>query len=65
MEVGDKTSEWVHFGDTRPERRTGTVTYIHPKRRFYTVEFETEVGRFSESYFFPAHGRIEQDNRDM
>lgn len=63
MKVGDKTSEWVHFGETKAIRRTGTVTYIHPRRRFYTVRFETEIGSYEESYPFPGHGRIEADAR--
>lgn len=63
MEVGDKVNEWVHFGETHAQRRTGTVTYIHPKRRFYTVRFDTEIGSYSESYFFPAHGRVAADAR--
>ena len=65
MEVGDMTSEWVHFGDQKAKRMRGRVTYIHPKRRFYTVEFQLAGGRFSESYLFPGHGRIEADNRDQ
>lgn len=64
MEVGDKPNEWVHFGETKAVRMMGTVTYIHPKRRFYTVRFDTETGSFSESYFLPGHGRIEADAKE-
>lgn len=33
---------------------TGTVVYIHPQRRFYTVEFDMPRGRkCRESYYFP------------
>lgn len=63
MEVGDKTTEWVHFGETKAVRRTGTVTYIHPQRRFYNVRFDTEIGSYEESYLFHGHGRIEADAR--
>ena len=32
---------------------TGTVVYIHPKNRFFTLEFEMETGeKFRESYLF-------------
>lgn len=29
---------------------TGTVTYIHPERRFYTVMFEFNKGSFCECF---------------
>lgn len=63
MEVGDTRSELVHIGDGMPTRQTGKVVYIHPKRRFYTVEFRFDGGSFRESYFFSAHGRIDRDDR--
>ena len=65
MQVGDKTNEWVHFGEVKAKRMTGTVEYIHPQRRFYNVRFTTEAGSFTESYLFPGHGRIANDERDL
>ena len=55
----------IRVGDKRAEMPTiegacniGTlpcrVVYIHPKRRYYTVEFTFGRGRrFRESYFLP------------
>ena len=63
MKVGDRVSELVSFGDTTPLRKTGTVVYIHPERRFYVAEFEFEKGRLRESYLFPGLGRTEADEK--
>ena len=35
---------------------TGTVVYIHPKGRFYTLRFDFDTGSFRES--FPIRGRL-------
>ena len=36
------------------EGHTATVVYIHPQRRFYSVEFVFARGRrFRESFYFP------------
>ena len=64
MKVGEKTSEWVHFGEVRPRRMGGVIEYIHPEKRFYVVRFTTDVGSFAEAYFLPGHGRTEHDERD-
>lgn len=56
MKIGDRKTEQVHFGDSRPRTMTGTVVYIHPQRRFYTVEFKFTFGSLRESYFFPGRG---------
>lgn len=53
MVVGDRKTEEVCFGEGKPKTMTGTVVYIHPARRFYVVEFETETGTFRESFYFP------------
>jgi len=54
LELGDKRTELFHYGEHKPSRKTGTVIYIHPKRRFYVVEFELAPGKFArESYYFP------------
>jgi hypothetical protein len=35
----------------------GRVIYIHPDRRYYTVELTTIKGSiFRESYYFPGRG---------
>ena len=35
----------------------GTVVYIHPKGRFFTVEFRTPYGSFRESFKLLQKGR--------
>ena len=64
MDIGDKSTELVHFGDCQPIRRTGRVVYIHRDHRFYIVEFEFDKGKFCESYLCPGHGRTEADDRE-
>ena len=55
IRVGDKraetpTIEGACFIGTLPCR----VVYVHPQRRYYTVEFTFGRGRrFRESYFLP------------
>lgn len=56
MTIGEKRSEKVHFGDTMPVTKTGTVVWIHPRRIFYVVEFDFLLGRIRESYFFLGRG---------
>lgn len=61
MMVGDKLPGMVpSYGATctgfasDDEGYTATVVYIHPQRRFYTVEFTFGRGRrFRESFYFP------------
>lgn len=61
MMVGDKLPGMVpSYGATCTgfvsdgQAFTGTVVYIHPQRRFYTVEFDMPRGRkCRESYYFP------------
>ena len=39
---------------------TGTVVYIHPNHRFYTLEFQGVNGfRWRECYFYPRSGVYE------
>ncbi len=47
----------IHLGDTVTRHieatnrtATGTVVYIHPKRRYYVVEFRMKYGSFREGY---------------
>ncbi len=54
IRVGDKraetpTIEGACFIGTLPCR----VVYVHPQRRYYTVEFSFGHRRFRESYFIP------------
>lgn len=61
MMVGDKLPGMVpSYGATCTgfasdgEGYTATVVYIHPQRRFYSVEFVFARGRrFRESFYFP------------
>ena len=46
-QVGEKTSEKI---DCLGVQKPGTVVYVHPAGRFYTVEFEFPCGRFRESF---------------
>ena len=64
MKVGDRTSEWVHFGEVRSKRMSGVIEYIHPEERFYVVRFTTEAGSFAEAYFLPGHGRAAHDDQE-
>jgi len=54
MQVGDKSKESVRsdFGPDHGEHIYGTVVYIHPKRRFYTVEYDFHGQKYRESYPF-------------
>ena len=47
----------IHLGDTVTRRieatdrkATGTVVYIHPEGRYYTVEFDLGFYKFRESF---------------
>lgn len=56
VRIGDKVRKCVTalYGETpgnHPEtKRTGTVIYIHPKGRFYTVAFPVGSGIIRECY---------------
>ena len=54
MKIGDKSKEWIPsaFAPDKGEHVYGTVVYIHPQRRFYTVEFDFHGRTFRESYPF-------------
>lgn len=61
MKIGDKVTKALSWGDISKEGAhghpdkvvaTGTVVYIHPKRRFYVLEFTFPAGKFRESFFF-------------
>ena len=62
-EIGDKVSMPVHFGYEYDARyMTGTVVYVHPAGRFFSVEFWIGEGErrrsFRESYPMPDDPRI-------
>ena len=46
MNIGDKQRVRLESGITR----TGTVVYIHPRRFYYTLEFECKFGKYRESF---------------
>ena len=63
MKLGDKITKrtvWTEFAEgchphggcnlTNHESVTGTVVYIHPRGRFYTLEFKFPRGSFMESF---------------
>lgn len=54
MQLGDKRTEKLSMGEGQPVTKTGVVVYIHPQRRFYTVEFDVNGHKIRESYYFPA-----------
>lgn len=51
-DIGDKRVEKIYANGHDIERPTqkGTVIYVHPKLRFYTVQFGVEPFSFRESY---------------
>lgn len=58
MKIGDVVSKVPNmYGPTGfsygiPEKeQKGQVVYIHPKNRFYIVEFKTQKGSFKESFY--------------
>lgn len=58
MRIGDIRMEapsfWTTFGHSEGAPQKCRVVYIHPRRRFYTVEFAFPLTgeRFRESYYF-------------
>lgn len=61
IQVGDKVSRLMSFRISNEDDRanksndkpvTGTVVWIHPKRRFYVVEFAFQLGNIRECYPF-------------
>ena len=65
MKIGDKIRRKISFGaeySSSQPIREGVVVYIHPERRFYTLEFTFRKGgtvrKFRESY--PMKNRITQ-----
>jgi len=70
MIVGDKIGHLrPSFGESagvkNPRKYEGVVVYIHPERRFFTVEFKFEYGSFRQSFYFPARAAEDYCRRDM
>jgi len=61
MKLGDTVREQINvFAPSgisipkQPVKKTaGTVVYIHPQGRFYTLRFDFPLGAIHESYYFP------------
>ena len=54
LKIGDrfKAPIYPRVWETRLEE--GTIVYIHPKKRFFTVEFFTETGIPIRESYHPA-----------
>lgn len=70
MQTGDRIGHHAPTIDDVAVRRRvcpGTVIYIHPQRRFYTVCFDIPGGKCCESfYFYPraaTRGRNETEEK--
>lgn len=66
MKVGDKMQVPVSFGEDKPRRKLypARVIYIHPLKRFFTVEAELDGGTVCESlYFNNRRGRRDVKSR--
>lgn len=56
--VGKSVTLKPSISDSKNEKPvTGTVAYIHPSGRFYTVEFKSSKGRYTES-FTPSNEQV-------
>ena len=59
MKLGDKISKVIEHveidkrerGFRKMKSAIGEVVYIHPKGRFFTVEFTFAGGKYRESYY--------------
>ena len=62
LRLGDKVQKNINWTDDEPSKRgapkknretaEGTVVYIHPRRRYYTLEFAFSGGKYRECYSF-------------
>lgn len=70
MKVGDKVyhlkptfgGKNIYIPSGR-KRFEGTVVYIHPERRFFSVEFKFDYGSFRQSFYFPARAAGDYDKK--
>lgn len=69
MNIGDelvmRPSVCVSWDEARPKLLPCRVVYIHPERRFYTVEFKSEVTgqTFRESFLYHDRDGADWENR--
>lgn len=69
MKIGDRRMETPHFGMEAKGEAYGPhpcrVVRIHPEKRFYTVEFASDVTgeTFRESYYFTQEELKHDDKR--
>ena len=67
VSVGDRVRARINYGmeggGLLPAEE-GTVVYVHPEGRFYTVEFTFPKGRFRESYWLapPPERQMSQED---
>lgn len=47
IQIGDTVTRHI---DATDRKATGTVVYIHPEGRYYTVEFDLGFYKFRESF---------------
>lgn len=50
MRLGETVRVPVEMGEAHPAWVVGTVVWIHPQGRFYTVEFRRPGGTYRQSY---------------
>lgn len=67
IRIGDRMKAHIHYGmeggSTLPAEE-GTVVYVHPEGRFYTLEFRFPKGRFRESYWLAPPPEMLADRPD-
>ena len=54
MRIGDKFRAPIYPSVRERKLEEGTIVYIHPEKRFFTVEFITETGIAIRESYHPA-----------
>ena len=54
MQIGDKFRAPIYPSVRERKLEEGTIVYIHPEKRFFTVEFITETGTAIRESYHPA-----------
>ena len=54
MRIGDKFRAPIYPSVRERKLEEGTIVYIHPEKRFFTVEFITETGIPIRESYHPA-----------
>lgn len=63
IEIGDVIKMKPHYGNQCiSKKKDGVVVYIHPRRRFMTLEFEGADGKYRESFIIP---KIRKDQDEI